>query len=53
MKSKRWYVKFPLDAYALGPVKFSKPVGERKVREWARWFEGVSRLPLGFGCWPA
>jgi len=53
MKAKRWYLKFPLDAYALGPVDFDKPVNEQKAREYARKFEGVTRLPRGFQCWPA
>ena len=51
-KAKAWYIKFPMDAYALGPLRFDKPVGERKVREEARKFEGCSRLPRGFQCWP-
>ena len=53
MKSKKWYIKFPLDAYAMGPVSFDKPVGERKVKEYARKFEGCKRLPHGFQCWIA
>ncbi len=53
MKSKRWYVKFPLDAYALGPVRFEAEVGEAEVRAWAREWEGVKRLPQGFECWVA
>lgn len=53
MRSKRWYMKFPLDAYALGPVHFGKPVNEREVRAFARLFEGCERLPRGFQCWPA
>ena len=53
MKAKKWYIKFPLDCYALGPVHFEKPVVELKVREYARKFEGVKRLPRGFQCWPA
>ena len=52
MKSRKWYVKFPLDAYALGPVDFKKEVNVGTVRAWARWFEGVRRLPHGFQCWP-
>ena len=52
MKSMRWYIKFPLDAYALGPVDFGLPVGEKEVREYARRFDGVKRLPRGFQCWP-
>lgn len=53
MESKRWYIKFPLDAYALGPVEFENPVVEKEVRQYAREFEGCSRLPKGFECWPA
>jgi hypothetical protein len=52
MKSKAWYVKFPLDAYALGPILFDKVVGEKAVRKWARVWGGLKRLPRGFHCWP-
>jgi len=51
--ARRWYVKWPLDFYALGPVDFDKPVGERTVRKQQREWEGVSRLPKRFECWPA
>lgn len=51
MKSKAWYIKFPLDVYALGPVRFDNPVGEKEVREYARKWSGVKRLPQGFQCW--
>jgi len=50
--AKAWYIKFPLDAYALGPVRFEKPVDERRVRKYAREFSGYKRLPRSFGCWP-
>jgi hypothetical protein len=53
MKAKRWYISFPQDAYALGPVEFEKPVGEKAVRKWAREWDGLTRLPRGFSCWPA
>ncbi|MEN6549944.1 MAG: hypothetical protein ABFE07_28205 [Armatimonadia bacterium] len=59
MKSRAWYIKFPQDAYALGPVRFAQPVGESRVREWTRkWEFGMEhfkgkRLPTGFQCWPA
>lgn len=53
MKAKRWFIKFPQDVYALGPKEFETPVGERKVRDWARKWEGCKRLPRGFQCWPA
>ena len=52
MKAKRWYIKFPLDAYALGPVNFDKEVGEQEVREYARKLDGCVILPQGFVCWP-
>ncbi len=48
-RTKRWYIKFPLDAYALGPIQASS---EREARQWAREFAGVDRLPQGFQCWP-
>lgn len=53
-----WYLKFPSDAYALGPVHFDKkeyekPPNEADVRAYARGWEGISKLPAGFGCWPA
>lgn len=51
MKSKAWYIKFPMDAYALGPVRFPKEVGEEEVKAYAREWEGVKRLPNGFQCW--
>lgn len=53
MKARRWYIKFPLDAYALGPVYFEGGANEKRVREYARKFAGVDRLPRGFQCWPA
>jgi hypothetical protein len=54
VKSKRWYIKFPADAYALGPVTFKKEVSEEEVMEYAREeFEKVCKLPDGFQCWPA
>jgi hypothetical protein len=52
MVALRWYVKFPLDAYALGPISFRTAVTEETVRAWARQFEGCKRLPRGFQCWP-
>lgn len=52
MKSKAWFIKFPLDPYALGPVRFEKPVTEAEAREWTRDWEKVRRLPNGFQIWP-
>ena len=45
---KRWYIKFPLDAYAIGPIEANN---EAAARQWAREFSGVKRLPVGFECW--
>lgn len=53
MKAKRWYVQFPQDAYALGPVEFDEEVDESEVRAYMRDWEGIKRLPAGFECWPA
>jgi hypothetical protein len=57
MKSARWYVKFPLDAYALGPLRFDCPVDERGARAEARRFHhGIQHqdrpLPRGTQVWP-
>jgi len=56
MAAQKWYVKFPADAYAIGPVEIvvdaGKKVTESKVREWARNWENIKRLPRGFECWP-
>jgi len=57
MRSWKWYLKFPQDAYALGPVYFdrreySKAPDEKEVGAYARDWEGVKRLPKGFQCWP-
>ena len=48
-----WYIKFPLDAYALGPVRFKEPKSQQAVRKWAREWAKVKRLPMGFECWIA
>lgn len=53
MKAANWYIKFPQDAYALGPIYFGRPVNEHHVRQYARVFAGVKRLPRGFECWRA
>lgn len=48
-KRYEYYCKFPRDVYALGPIPDVKSL--REVREWARKFAGVKRLPAGFQCW--
>lgn len=58
MRAWKWFIKFPMDAYALGPVYFDhrdydEAPDEKDVREYARQWEGVKRLPQGFECWPA
>ena len=52
-KVKKWYIKFPADAYAIGPIDFPEDDGEKEVRQYAREFDGCERLPNGFECWPA
>jgi len=56
-KSNAWYVKFPLDCYALGPLRFPQPVTEREARAEARRFHhGLQYqdrpLPHGTQVWP-
>lgn len=58
MRAWSWYVFFPGDCCTLGLVHFrrdlrDKPPNEQVVRQWARDFEEVERLPAGFQCWPA
>lgn len=53
MKRKAWYIWFPGGVYALGPVRFEHPVRERDVRDYARAWSKLTRLPAGFSCWPA
>ena len=50
--SKAWYIKFPLDAYALGPIRFDHLADEAEVRKYAKTWAGVKRLPKHFQCWP-
>lgn len=52
-KSMAWYAQFPGDAYAMGPIRFEKPVGIMAVREYLKEWEKVSKLPVGVQCWPA
>ena len=42
--SNAWYAKFPLDAYALGPIRFEKPITEKAFRDYLRKWEGCKRL---------
>lgn len=52
MKSRAWYVHFPGDVYALGPLRFKEPVTEREARQDARDWAKVKRLPRGTALWP-
>jgi hypothetical protein len=52
MKSNRWYVKFPKDAYALVTIEFKEPVDINHIRMWAREWSGMKRLPKAFECYP-
>jgi hypothetical protein len=51
VRAKHWFVKFPADAYAMGPIHFDKPVDVETVRLHARKLHGT-RLPFQFTCWP-
>jgi len=51
MKSKAWYIKYPADAYAMGPVRFEREVSEKEVRQYSRSCSGLARLPAGYECW--
>ena len=58
MRAWKWFIYFPGDAYALGPVHFSereykKAPNAAEVRAWARDWDKLKRLPAGFACWPA
>lgn len=46
----KWYWKFPLDIYAIGPTE---AVSEKESRAKARKWAGCSRLPNGFQTWKA
>ena len=35
------------------PNEYDKPPCEKEVRDYAREWEGVKKLPKGFQCWPA
>ena len=55
-RSWKWYIKFPTDAYAMGPIEFDKNIydkapNEKDVRAYAREWEGSRRLPTRFECW--
>ena len=47
-----WWIKFPLDVYAM-KLSASLPCNAREVRAWVRRSYGYKRLPRGFQCWRA
>lgn len=53
MTSTAWYMLWPGDAYAMGPVRFKEPKTEAEFRAYAREWAGVKRLPEDFQCWTA
>lgn len=53
MKSSKWYVHFPGDTYALGPIYFEKEVGEKTVRNYIRNLYKLKRLPNNTEIWVA
>ena len=56
MRSSKWYVKFPSEFHALGPIRFNHAVNEREARREARLIflsVGCRRLPRGTEVYPA
>jgi len=51
MKSYAWYIRFPGSFYANGPIRFSKKVNEKELRQYIRESYKYDRLPNGFECW--
>mgnify|MGYP001290550717 CR=1 FL=1 len=51
-KGFRWFIKFPLDAYALGPSPDYFET-EQKAREYYRNWDHLKRLPRGTELWKA
>ena len=51
-RHKAWYIRYPGDFYALGPIRFPRIVNERDVRDYMRNCDKVARLPRGFETWP-
>ena len=59
-RSRAWYVHFPGEVYANGPVRFDEDISEQGFRAWVReWLSGpianqtVRRLPPGTQVWQA
>jgi hypothetical protein len=52
-RSRRWYVKWPNQPYAFGPIDYGTEVSEQQVRELSRRGHKLRRLPRGWQCWPA
>ena len=51
-KGWRWFIKFPLDAYALGPSP-DFFTNERDARKYYREWDHLKRLPAGTELWKA
>jgi hypothetical protein len=51
-QAQKWYMKWPADSYAIGPVEFPAPVGVADVRRRAIELDGGT-LPAEWECWPA
>ncbi len=51
--AQRWYVKWPHQTYAWGPVTYHVPLSERQFRADVRISNNLKRLPRGWQCWPA
>jgi len=52
MKHNAWYYRFPGDAGAYGPMRFSVTVSENEARAHLREIYKLKRLPSGTEVWP-
>lgn len=57
VESTAWYVHFPGQVYANGPVRFDQPADRERMMEWVRNYLTVDgeKLPIpeGTEVWPA
>ena len=51
MKYFAWFIKFPLDAYALGPVRFDKAISYKEARRRIKEMYGLKDYTK-FLIWP-
>ena len=51
MKSKSWCIRLRGEVYANGPCSFRETATEKQMRDWARDWLKVKRLPKGTEIW--